>query len=567
VSAVLRPRPLPAIYEGLREKWPITIRCRSEAVFAFGISLVWLSLYNFTFWEKTLAAMWRPSLNSTLFIASVFLLVWCLQALLLLWMPTRFLMRVAASVLFLAASLSSYFITEYGALMNKDMLRNAFETDTAEVVGLINIDLILHLLVLGIVPALLVWRVVLPPLNWRRRLQKRAYVICGLLAVCAAAVFASSANYAVYLRAYKPIRFTLSPAAVVASVTGLAAQASHAETTALQDPGGLAQRMGPTHSKPLLVFIVIGETARAANVQLSGYARPTTRHLAARNDVLYFSNATACGTSTAVSVPCIFSHLPRAEFDVSEAAHYTNLLDSLVDAGFDVEWRDNNAGCKGVCKRVTTIDYKDRVDPILCDGPYCYDEVMLKDLDTRIGQLTRDTVIVFHQIGSHGPTYWQRYPKEFERFKPACRSKELQHCTEQEVINAYDNTIAYTDYVLSRQIELLSAKSEQIDSVLIYASDHGESLGEQGIYLHGMPYTFAPRTQKEVPMLMWMSGGYAQRVQLSSACVRTHLDDPVSHDFLYHTILGAAETRDAAYDGSLDIISMCRRSSIPADHE
>lgn len=536
-----------------------TIRCRSDVRFAFGVSLIWLVLYNVSFWEQTIGAMWSPSLASAAFIASVFLLAWCLQAVLLLIMPSRLIMRAAASVLFVIASLSSYFTQEYGAVMNTDMLRNAAQTDALEVAGLINIDLLLHVLLLGLLPALLVWRVSLPAATWQRRLRQRIYMICGALVVCAASMLGCSANYAVYLRAHKPIRFTLSPAAAVVSATSVAAQPRHDEHLPLQDPGGVAHRVAPPHAKPLVLFVVVGETARARDFQLDGYQRPTTPELAAKGDVVYFSDATSCGTSTAVSVPCMFSHLGRERFDVNEAGRYTNVLDSLLDAGFDVEWRDNNAGCKGVCARVDTIDYSNRRDPQLCEHSYCYDEIMLEDLGERLRTITRDTVIFFHQIGSHGPAYSERYPPAFERFKPACRSNELQHCSQQEVVNAYDNTIAYTDHVLSRQIEMLRAAADDIDGILIYASDHGESLGEQGIYLHGMPYRFAPRVQKEVPMLLWVSGGYAQRAQLSIGCLQERSRAPVSHDALYHTILGAAETRDRAYDSSLDMLSLCRR--------
>jgi lipid A ethanolaminephosphotransferase len=174
--------------------------------------------------------------------------------------------------------------------------------------------------------------------------------------------------------------------------------------------------------------------------------------------------------------------------------------------------------------------------------------------------------VIFHAIGSHGPAYAERYPPQFEVFKPACRSNELQRCSEQEIVNAYDNSIAYTDYVLSRQIELLQANADRFDSVLLYASDHGESLGEQGIYLHGMPYSFAPRVQKEVPMLFWASRGYLQRTGLSMGCMRAHSHDPVGHDNVYHTVLGAMAVRDAVYDPKLDILAPCRAAT-PQNHE
>lgn len=549
----------------MRAGWTLAIRCRSDVQFAFGVSLAWLMLYNISFWEQTIRAMWSPSPGSVVFLASVFALTWCVQAMLLLLMPTRLIMRCAASALFVIAAFSSYFMHAYGVVMNTDMLRNAMQTDVPEVAGLVNIDLLFQVVVFGILPAMLVWKVDLPAVTARRQLRQRLLATSVAVAICAAGIVGCSANYAVYLRAHKPIRYTLSPAAAVVGVARLATQSSAAADLPLQDPGGLAHRVSPPHPKPLVLFIVVGETARASNFQLGGYQRATTPELAGRRDIVYFSNATSCGTSTAVSVPCMFSNLGREQFKVDEAGGYTNLLDSLVDAGFVVEWRDNNAGCKGVCARVRTIEYSSQSDPLLCEQSYCHDEVMLQDLPEHLRSLTRDTVIVFHQIGSHGPAYAQRYPAAFERFMPSCRSNELQHCSAQELVNAYDNTIAYTDHVLSMQIDMLKAAADRVDSMLIYASDHGESLGEQGIYLHGMPYRFAPRVQKEVPMLLWMSEGYAQRTHLDLECLQAHSRAPLSHDNLYHTILDAAETRDRAYDPNLDVLSTCRRDALLSD--
>lgn len=274
-------------------------------------------------------------------------------------------------------------------------------------------------------------------------------------------------------------------------------------------------------------------------------------------DVVYFSDVSACDTSTATSVPCMFSPLDRSRFDVDESSHIANLLDSLSDAGFEVEWRENNAGCKGVCDRVRTVRYEANAGG-LCEHSYCYDEIMLEGLDARIRGLTTDAAIVFHQIGSHGPAYWERYPAAFEHFKPACRSNELHSCSEQQLINAYDNTVAYTDRVLSRQIEILRSAAESVDSFLLYVSDHGESLGENGLYLHGIPYALAPRVQKHVPMLMWASEGYVARMHLDTQCLRRRSAGSISHDNLYHTLLGAAEVYDAMYQPKLDLLSECR---------
>ncbi|HEY0686780.1 MAG TPA: phosphoethanolamine--lipid A transferase [Steroidobacter sp.] len=547
------------LYARLRERWATGIVCSSDVTFAFGVSFIWLLLYNVRFWELSADAMWHAGVGSFLFMVSLFVVAWTVLALLLLLLPGRWLIRAGASLLFVIAALGAYFCSEYGAIMNQEMMRNVLQTDRAEVTALMSPDLWLHLVLLGCVPAILVWRVQLPRTTWRAQLGRRALAIVVALALAVAGMFANSADYATFFRAHKPIRYTLNPVAQVVSMIGMVADSRDSRADQpLADPAGKVERTAAPAAKPLVLFLVIGETARAANFQLGGYARETNPELSKISGLTYFSNVTSCGTSTAISVPCLFSHLPRADFKVDEAERYTNLLDSLVRAGFDVQWRDNNSGCKGVCARVTSIDYNQSRDPRYCQGSNCYDEVMLADLPEVLSRIQRDTVFVFHQKGSHGPAYSERYPADRERFKPACRSNQLQHCSQQEIANAYDNTIAYTDHVLARQIGLLRDQAFRLDSLLIYVSDHGESLGENGIFLHGMPYAFAPAVQKDVPMMMWTSEGYLRRSQVQPDCLGAAAKLPISHDFFYHTVLGAAEVRNQVYDRGLDLTAGCR---------
>ena len=556
-----------AFYAWLRDRWTAGLALRSDVSLILVVSTTWAVLYNLQFWHLSVAAMWHPAPGAALFLTSLFVVIVCVQALLLALVPTRVGLRIAASALFLVAAASSFFSNDYGAVMNTEMMRNLLETDRAEVGGLMSFDLVAHLLVLGVLPAILVWRVTLPPITWRAQLKQRLIFIVAALVVCAVAVFACSANYAVFFRAHKTIRYALSPAAPVVSLARLIAAKEKRDPNApLIDPAGNVQRVGAVHDKPLVLFMVVGETARAANFQLGGYSRATNPELSGRQDLVYFDQATSCGTSTAISVPCMFSHLAREQFDVEQADRYTNLLDSVTKAGFAVEWRDNNAGCKGVCARVVQASYPGKSDPVHCPNSYCFDEVMLSDLAARLEHVQQDTVVIFHMIGSHGPAYSERYPPEFEVFKPACRSNELQRCTTQEVVNAYDNSILYTDHVVAKQIDLLQANASRFDSVLLYASDHGESLGEQGIYLHGMPYAFAQRVQKEVPMLFWASRGYVERTGLNLSCLRGHSHDAISHDNLYHTVLGALAVHNAVYEPGLDVLAQCR-SARPPSHE
>ncbi|MEP7313369.1 MAG: sulfatase-like hydrolase/transferase, partial [Pseudomonadota bacterium] len=436
-----------------------------------------------------------------------------------------------------------------------------FQTDPAEVRDLINARL-LGRTALGLVFAVLVWRVRLPVPGLRRQLMQRGLFIVGGLVVVALTAFATSAAYAVFLREHKPIRSFVNPASILWSA---GAELAHTDVTAgpLVFPGGPTTRVLAPGTRPLLVFLVVGETARAANFQLGGYARHTNPRLQAVPDLIYYPQASSCGTSTAQSLPCMFSHLGRELFDEARKQNFANVLDMLASADVDVEWRDNNSGCKGICARVPVLDYFQDDSrwrtPQQCSHAHCFDEVMLQDLPERLRSIKRDTLIVFHQNGSHGPAYGERYPPQFEVFKPACHSAQVDTCAREELVNAYDNSILYTDYNIAQQIELLRQASGQVDAALLYASDHGESLGEQGVYLHGMPYAFAPAQQKQVPMLMWLSDGFEKRLGVDPPCLMQHRSEAVSHDNLFHTVLGLLGARNSVYDSGLDLLARCRR--------
>lgn len=550
------------------------IQFPTEFFFVLGAPLIWLAFYNLRFWQETAAAMWHPSIISALFMVSLFMLVLFVESLLMLFMP-RWLLRPIACVLFIVAALVAYFSDTYGVFMDKDMLRNVFATDTAEVSGLITGRLVAYLLLLGAIPCLLILRAELPDMSWKRRLKQRSLFFVSVLALCVASLFALSAAYASFFREHKPVRFLLNPASAVYGVVNLlVSEAGGGKRSELVDVVGPVTRVnvgrGDTvhfvgnsstqKGKPIVLFLVIGETARAANFQLGGYERSTNPQLSRLDDLIYFERTASCGTATAISLPCIFSVGGRRDFDVDAAKHQTNLLDMLSRAGIAVQWRDNNSGCKGVCARVRTIQYTSDGDSSLCRTSYCYDEDMLAGVADELRNLQQDTVIVFHQIGSHGPAYSQRYPPQFEQFKPACHSSQLDQCTRQQVINAYDNTILYTDHNLAQQIQLLRDASDHVDSLLIYVSDHGESLGEKGVYLHGMPYALAPAVQKEVPFMMWMSQAYQQRTGITEGCMRSRATAAYSHDNIVHTVMGALGVRSPVYRQALDMFAPCAKT-------
>ena len=266
-----------------------------------------------------------------------------------------------------------------------------------------------------------------------------------------------------------------------------------------------------------------------------------------------FSHVESCGTATAVSVPCMFSRLSREEYESRVADKQDNALDIIQRAGVNVTWIDNNSSCKGVCKRVDTIEFDPKRDPSLCDGEFCFDQVLLNELRSELQKKPdQNRVIVLHMIGSHGPTYYLRYPPEFAKFLPDCPRSDIQHCSEEQLINTYDNTIVYTDYIIGQVIEMLS---DVPDSSMLYVSDHGESLGENGLFLHGFPYSLAPEAQTHVPLVFWNS--HFDNTQFKS-CVEQRSQQPFSHDNVYDTLLGLTHTASRSYQSDMDIFQACR---------
>ncbi|OYZ83371.1 MAG: hypothetical protein B7Y03_09585 [Polaromonas sp. 24-62-144] len=310
-------------------------------------------------------------------------------------------------------------------------------------------------------------------------------------------------------------------------------------------------------TKPVMFVMVVGETARAQNFSLNGYAR-NTNPLLSKLDVINFSHATACGTSTEVSLPCMFSSFGRANYDEEKILSHESVLHVLARAGFKVLWRDNQSGCKGVCEGLA-VDQLDKAGiEALCAEGQCFDEVLLSGMEGIARDATGNLFVVMHQLGSHGPAYFKRYPAAFKQFSPACENEDLRNCTVAEIVNAYDNSLLYTDFFLSKVIDFLTRSETKYDTAMLYVSDHGESLGDKGLYLHGMPYSIAPDVQKQVPFLVWLSPGFRRSFGIDEACLRSRANEAVSHDNLFYSILGALDIQTTAYRRALDIFAPCR---------
>jgi len=470
------------------------------------------------------------------------------------------LLKPVLSLLVVSAASGAYFMLSYGIVIDASMITNVIQTDPREAADLFNWRMVLTLLVLAALPLWLIWRTPLRALGWRRTLmtQLSAVIVSALVAVlCLMAIFQ---DFASIMRNHTQIRYLINPLNSLYAVASVVAQPFRRDEKTFLPIGQDAVQQLPPNAQAPLIVLVVGETARMGNFGINGYERQTTPKLA-QEKVASLRGVTSCGTSTAASLPCMFSHLGREDFD-GRKHNYENLLDVLQRAGLAVLWIDNQAGCKGLCDRVHSASTTQlKVSP-WCDEGECHDEIMLDKLVDRLTQLpteqrAKGVVLVMHQMGSHGPAYYKRTPKAFKKFTPECTSNALQECERQQVINAFDNTIVYTDHFLSQTISWL--KQQKQPSVMMYVSDHGESLGENNIYLHGLPYRIAPEEQKRVPWITWMSDSYQRQQNLPLDCVRSKVTQPFTHDAYFHSVLGLANVKTTLYQGELDLYASCRR--------
>jgi lipid A ethanolaminephosphotransferase len=444
----------------------------------------------------------------------------------------------------------------YDVVIDANMLQNVVETNLSEVQDLLSPKQFTYLALLGIAPSLLLYRVPIQPQPIRSLWLAKTKTIGIAVGVSVLLILGLSKFYASALREHKPLRFYSNPSYYLYAVGDYLASRSFKPHTALQAIG-TDVRPARQSSGRRLVIVVVGEAARWDHLSLNGYARETTP-LLKQEQIINLPNMSSCGTETAVSVPCMFSMFGRTDYTKDKARHTENVLDVLQRAGVSVLWRDNNSGSKGVADRVPYQDFRSStVNPVCQDGE-CRDVGMLAGLEDYIARHpSGDILIVLHQMGNHGPAYYKRYPQEFEAFTPVCRSNQLDQCSQASIINGYDNALLYTDYFLAQVIGFLKQRDDTFQTALLYLSDHGESLGELGLYLHGFPYRIAPEAQTHVAALAW----FGKQFPVDRAGLQQRAADSYSHDYLFHTLLGMFDAQTDIYQAELDLLRNLMQNS------
>lgn len=524
--------------------------------FALYIALV----LNIAFYRQAFALLPVNSLHNALVFLSMPVVAFSVMNIVITLASFLRLDRLVISLFVMVSAASQYFIMSFGVVIDRSMITNILDTTPAESFALLSVRMMIVLFFTGVLMTMVAWWIrVKPSMSVWRSMGKRliSVVVSALLIVIVALLFYK--DYASLFRNNKELVKSLSPSNSIAASLSWYSHNSMANLPLLRLGEDAKQRpqmqQGPRKN---LTILVLGETSRAENFSLGGYARETNP-LLKQDDVAYFPNTTSCGTATAISVPCMFSGMPRAHYDEALAHHQEGLLDIIQRAGLQVLWNDNDGGCKGACDRVPNQDVTKLNLPGQCIDGECVDEVLFHQLEDYINHLQHDGVIVLHTIGSHGPTYYNRYPAAFRKFTPTCDTNQIQTCTQQQLVNTYDNTIVYVDYIVDKAIKLLQSKQDNFTTSLVYLSDHGESLGENGVYLHGLPYSIAPESQKHVPFLIWLSDDYQKRYGVSSQCLQKEAQQKnVSQDNLFSTMLGLTGVETKEYRAQDDILTACR---------
>jgi len=554
---------------------------------------------NTRFWGIVFDSPGLAGLRGFGVIAAIAAALFALTLLMVLPLSLRWTFKPGLTLVLILAAGAAYFIGDYGAVIDRHALASVYETDAREAGEWLNLRMLLSIGALGVLPAIFVWWT---QVDWQkpvRELFSRLKLALLAFALLGVAALGFGKDVASLLRNHMELRHIANPFAL------LAANLSYLDHARNDDRPlekiGLDARRGdamPSGERPLVLVLAIGESMRAASLDLNGYERDTDFGMHPL-PVVNFGKVSSCGTNTATSLPCMFSDLGRRDYDDATAKHRENVLDVLMRGGYDVLWLDNNTGSKGIAARAREVRMDSRDNPALCNAEGCYDQTLVEALRETLPTIRRDTVIVVHLLGSHGPAYYARYPQAFAVFQPECRTNELQSCSDAQLRNTYDNTVLYGTHILAEIASLLGEKRALInhytpaemkchvlrahgtrgnaqdcpaptalpvptvdadagfDAAMLFVSDHGESLGEHGLYLHGAPYAIAPDEQTHVPMMLWISERFGARRGIDLECLRARADAPLSHDHFFHSVLGLADVHTSARKPALDLATTC----------
>ncbi|WP_028863910.1 phosphoethanolamine transferase [Psychromonas aquimarina] len=534
----------------------------SPTSLVFAAALYFTFVLNFPLLEKILSILTElQPFNITFALSITFFLLAALNFIFNLF-NWPYIIKPFLAVLITLSSVLNYAMYHYGVIFDQSMIENVFETDPSEAGSYFSIASLAWVLALGIIPSFLILKVKLKTYpSLLKALLSKVITLVSSFAVISAVLFIFYKDFSSVGRNNMYLRNMIIPTYFVYSLEKHTRLTYFTAPVEYEQIGLDAKQVVPAtdNGKPTLFVFLLGETARSANYELNGYPRETNKYTK-KNNVLSFQDVSSCGTSTAVSVPCMYSVMDRLDYSKQTAVNQDNFMDIMQRAGVSLYWKENDGGDKGAALRIPNMTVDRSQVNEFCDGKTCHDMSLLENFESEVDAMQGNKFITLHLIGSHGPTYYKRYPQEFQTFMPDCRKSDIENCTTEEIVNTYDNSILYTDYVINEMIKKLQAYSEQYNTALFYVSDHGESLGENGLYLHGTPYSLAPDYQTKVPMMIWFSEGFKEAKGIDSLCLAEQAQtQSFSHDNIFHSMLGIMGISTEVYNQEQDIFHSCRQ--------
>ncbi|MDM1246372.1 phosphoethanolamine--lipid A transferase [Acinetobacter sp. R933-2] len=542
----------------------ITDKKRTVSLTVFSLLMaVWLGVcLNFAFYQQIHRLTPYQGFKSYVFLAATACILVALYNLILQIFAWKWTQKVITIVLLFVGGFSAYFVNSLGVVISPDQVQNMMQTDPAEVRDLISLRFILWVFAFVVLPIAFVLWIQIGTESWSKVILKKVASAFASIAVIGCFLFIYYVDFAAIFREHRDLKGMISPQNVFAATSSYFHKRAPKQNLPLIHYGEDAHLVEDTSTQrhPKLMVLVVGETARAESFSLNGYAKNTNPNLSKQTGILNYSQVSSCGTATAVSVPCMFSGMPRKEYDEQLASHREGMLDIAQRAGYKVTWIDNNSGCKGTCNRVEQYKIPENLKQKWCKDEECLDGILVDSLKQYLSEIAKDDktprLIVLHQMGSHGPAYYKRASAQYQKFKPTCDTNAIQGCTREELLNSYDNTIVYTDDVLNQVIELLKTQT-QYRTGFWYLSDHGESTGEHGMYLHGAPYAIAPTQQTHVPMILWFSDDWKKSHAQQIECLAAQKNKSLSQDNLFPSVLSLLDVKTQVINQKNNMLSQC----------
>ena len=538
------------------------LKIKPISLIVFNLLLaIWLGVFlNIAFFEKIRMLTPYNGVKAGLFVVASIIIVVAAYNFIFQFFNWKWTAKPLAIALVFIGGFAAYAVNTLGVLITSDQIQNLMQTDIAEARDTWSWHLLTWTLGMTVVPIIVILMMKIKPEPIIRQLLHKVIASVVSLAMVLGLLFVFYVDFAAIFRENRDLKGMISPQNMIASFASYYKKKAPKENLPLVVYGedAVMQKAQAT-SLPKLMVLVVGETARAENFSLNGYSKNTNPKLS-QQDILNFSRVSSCGTATAVSVPCMFSGMPRKEYEERLASHREGLLDIAQRAGYQVTWIDNNSGCKGTCDRVNQFKIPEPLQQKWCKDKECFDDILIDSFKAYLATIPQDDnrprLIVLHQMGSHGPAYYKRVPAQFKVFKPTCDTNAIQGCSRDALLNSYDNTLLYTDYVLDSLIETLK-NTTKYQTALWYLSDHGESTGESGMYLHGAPYAIAPTQQTHIPMLMWFSTVWQHQAKQQIKCLAQQGRQELSQDNLFPTMLSLLDVKSKVIDPNNDMLAAC----------